>query len=65
MKRAFNQDRQLDNLHYIDSDNRHRAITYIYYRGRIIWELIIGYLFSKDGYSLQSKDGFILKAKDQ
>lgn len=65
MRRGFNQDRQLDDCHYIDPDNRHRVITYIYYQGRIIWELIIGFLFSKDEYSLQSKDGYILKAKDQ
>ena len=65
MKKGFNQDRQLDNLYYTDNDNRHRIITYIYYRGHVIWELIIGFLFSKDGYSLQSKDSYILKAKDQ
>lgn len=65
MKRIYSQDRELDNCYYVGTDNRFRAIDYIYYQGRLIWELIIGFLFSKDGASLQSKDGYILKAKDQ
>lgn len=60
-----NQDKDIDNIHYHDTNGIHREITYVYHKGRMLWELIIGFLFSKDGYSLQSKDGFILKAKDQ
>lgn len=55
----------IDAIEYHDSNNRHRQIVYVYYRGRKLWELIIGFLYDKTGYSLNSKDGFILKAKDQ
>lgn len=55
----------IDAIEYHDKDNRHRQITYVYYQGRKLWELIIGFLFTKDGYSLQTKDDYILKAKDQ
>ena len=54
-----------DNIHYHGPDGKHREITYIYWRGRVVWELIIGFLFSKNGHSLQSRDGYILKAKNQ
>lgn len=60
-----NQDRDIDNIYFHDNNNKKLIITYVYRGSKKLWELIIGYLFSKDGYSLQSKDGYILKAKDQ
>jgi len=60
-----NKDKDIDDIHYIDPSGIHREITYVYHQGRLLWELIIGFLFDKTGYSLQSKDGYILKAKDQ
>lgn len=60
-----NRDNDIDNIHYHAPDGTHREITYVYWRGRKVWELIIGFLFSRDGYSLQSNEGFILKAKNQ
>lgn len=65
MKRVYSDNKSLDNCYYVDNDGRSRIIDYIYYRGQLIWELIIGFLFSKDDASLQTKDDFIIKAKDQ
>lgn len=65
MKKVFNQERELDNLYYVDNGGRQTVIDYVYHQGQLIWELIIGFLFSKGNESLQSKDGFIIKAKDQ
>lgn len=55
--------------------NREREITERYYNkvplravynmGKLIWEAITGFIFSKDGFALFSKDGFTLKCKDQ
>ena len=64
MRSGYNQDRELIGC-YKYFEGRNREITYIYLQGRIIWELIIGFLFSRDEYSLQSSDNYILKAKDQ
>lgn len=44
---------------------RGKEIDYVHYKGKQMWEHIIGYLFDKTGHSLQSKDGYILKAKNQ
>ena len=55
----------IDDIHYHDQDGRHRTITYVYYQGRKLWELIIGFIFTKDNYSVQTKDNYIIKAKDQ
>lgn len=60
-----NKNNSVDDIHYYDEDGKYRKITYVYHLGRKLWELIEGFLLSKDGYSLQSKDGYILKAKDQ
>ena len=62
-----NNNKDIDNIYYQDSKDgrRRRIITYVYYQGRKLWELIIGFLFTKDGFSLQTKDGTILKTKDQ
>ncbi len=58
-------DKEIEGLHNISLDGSDREIVSVYRDGRLLWELIIGFLFSKDGYSLQSKDGYVLKAKDQ
>ena len=55
----------VDNIHFHDQDGRHREITYVYYQGRKVWEMIIGFLYSLNNFSLKSKDDYILKAKDQ
>lgn len=60
-----NKDIDIDSIRFHDSNSRHREIAYVYYQGRKLWELIIGFLFSKDGYSLHSKDNYVLKGKDQ
>ena len=36
-----NQEHIIDDIHYIDPQSRHRTITYVYFRGRKLWELII------------------------
>jgi hypothetical protein len=60
-----NKDNVIDDIHYHDEEGRHRAITYVYFQGRKVWELIIGFIFTKDNYSTQTKDNYIIKAKDQ
>ena len=60
-----NQEHIIDDIHYIDPQSRHRTITYVYFRGRKLWELIIGFIFTKDNYSVQTKDNYIIKAKNQ
>jgi hypothetical protein len=55
----------VDSIHFHDHEGRHREITYVYRQGRRVWELIIGFLYSLNGFSLNSKDGYILKAKNQ
>lgn len=60
-----NQDNYIDDIHYIDEGGRHREITYVYFRGRKVWELIAGFLLTKNEYYLQSKDIYVLKCKDQ
>lgn len=58
-------DRNIEALYYSDQYGIPHEIITVYFRGREVYEVIIGFLFTKDGFSLQSKDGFILKAKDQ
>ena len=60
-----NDERDIDNIHFSDQNGIQKTISAVYYGGRKVWELIIGFLFGKDGYTLQSKEGDILKAKDQ
>lgn len=59
------QDKDISGIHYTDKDGNYREITAVYHRDSLVWELMRGFLFSKEGYALMSKDGFILKAKDQ
>lgn len=59
------KDKTIDDIYFIEPNGTRRIISYVYQKGSKLWELIIGFLFSKDGYTLQSKDGYILKAKDQ
>lgn len=61
----FKDNKEIENIHYVDKHGIVRDITYVYNKGKVVWELIVGFLFSKDGYSLMSKDGYVLKAKDQ
>lgn len=31
----------------------------------IVWDWITAFLFTKDGFGIQTKDGYIIKCKDQ
>lgn len=42
-----------------------RAALYVYKKGRLAWEYIVGYIFSSDSFAVQTKDGYIVKCKDQ
>ena len=42
-----------------------RATLYVYKKGRLAWEYIVGYIFSSDSFAVQTKDGYIIKCKDQ
>lgn len=42
-----------------------RTISAIYYKGILIYELIVGYIFTHDEFSIESADKYILKCKDQ
>lgn len=61
----FKDNKEIEYIHHADRNGVVRDITYVYKCGKVIWELIVGFIFSKDGYSLMSKDGYVLKAKDQ
>lgn len=61
----FKNEKEIEYIHHVDKHGVVRDITYVYKQGKKIWELIIGFLFTKDGYALMSKDGYMLKAKDQ
>lgn len=37
----------------------------IYHCGQLAWEAIIAFLFTSDGFGVQTKDGYIIKCKDQ
>ncbi len=52
-------------IRHVDEHGEPREIAVVYMGGRLLWEKIRGFLFSKDGYSMQSKDGYLLKTKDQ
>lgn len=49
----------------IGSKSVSRIYQYVSGRLRILYEKIRGYIFTKDGYSLNTKDNFIIKCKDQ
>lgn len=59
------QGKDIGFIHFIDNGGIRREIAYVYHQGRMLWQLIVGYLFTKDGFALKTKDDFILKAKDQ
>lgn len=42
-----------------------RAVLYIYHKGRLAWEWITAFIFTMDGFGVQTKDGYIIKCKDQ
>lgn len=42
-----------------------KAVTAAYYNGKLFFEKVFGYIFTKDGFFLKTKDGYIVKCKDQ
>lgn len=52
-------------VHSVDAEGNPRMIAYIYKGAKLVWGLIVGFIFTRDGYSIQSKDGYIIKCKDQ
>ena len=49
----------------VDKNVIKRTITKIYYKGYLIWELIVGFIFTHDKFAIKTKDGFMVKCKDQ
>ena len=48
----------VDDIYYHDENNVPRVITAVYNRGKLLWELIVGFLKTKDGFTLKTKDNF-------
>lgn len=42
-----------------------RAVLYAYEKGRLIFQLILGYIFTNDNFALFTDDGFAVKCNDQ
>lgn len=42
-----------------------RVIVVIGGVARVVWELIVSFIFTRDGFGLQTRDGYIIKCKDQ
>lgn len=57
--------KELSEIYCHDSENEERKITKVYHGGKLIWEYILGYLQTKNGYMLQCKGNFIIKCKNQ
>lgn len=57
--------KETENVYFSDQNSEIIPIDFAYNKAIMVWELIVGFLFSKGGFSLQSKDGYILKAKNQ
>lgn len=55
----------IDDIYYHDENNVPKVITSIHKNGKLLWELIIGFLKTKDGFTLKTKNNFILKCKNQ
>ena len=55
---------EIDYIHYHAPNGRMYDITYVYNKGIQLWELIIGFIFSKDNYCIQSSDGYMIKTND-
>ena len=54
-----------DQAYFIESSGLQRTLTAIYLGGRKVWELIVGFIFTKDGFSINTKDDYIVKCKGQ
>lgn len=68
MKQIITNNKIIDEVYYVEkvSDTTfQRIITAIYKGGKQVWELIMGYLFTKSGDTLQTKDSKMLKCKNQ
>lgn len=42
-----------------------REIVSAFHKGKLYFEKIMGFIFTRDGFSLRTKDGFTVKCKDQ
>ena len=65
MKNIIIGGRYVDNVHLVDKNGKERTITNLYIGVKHIWELLIGFVFTKDKYTLNTKDNYIIKCKDQ
>lgn len=59
------QDIEIGYIHGTDHSRVKTEYAYVYRNGILLWQLVVGYLFTNDGFALKTKDDFILKAKDQ
>lgn len=60
-----NNKKEIEYIHATDKNGVRREIAYVYHQGKVVWELIKGFIFDKFGFAIQTKDGYIIKAKDQ
>lgn len=68
MKQIITNNKIIDDVYYVEKvgdTTFQRIITAIYKGGKQVWELIMGYLFTKSGDTLQTKDNKMLKCKNQ
>lgn len=42
-----------------------KALAAAYYNGKLFFERVVGFIFTKDGFSIKTKDGYTIKCKDQ
>lgn len=57
--------KEVDAIFYHDKDNIQRKISSVYRGGKLLWELIVGFLQTKNGDMLQCKGNVIIKCKNQ
>lgn len=57
--------KEVSEIFFHDSNNVQRKIVNVYQGRKLIWELIVGYLQTRNGDMLQCNGGFIVKCKNQ
>lgn len=68
MPSMIQNNHEVESVYAFQRDNGsvvRRTISQIYYKGILIYELIVGYIFTRDEFSLESTDKYVLKCKDQ
>lgn len=59
---------QTDDVYFIHGKTAHEVMGLHTIEGRnaeTIWERIVGYIFTADGYPIMTADGYMIKCKDQ